>query len=573
MNPIADRCGDLCVSLKEAESLKKAAMDYPSLNLSLRQVCDLELLLNGAFDPLEGYLNRADYKNVLERMRLADGRLWPMPICLDASESLALSLELGQSLALRDGEGFLLAVMRMEEAWEAETGREAEAVFGTADPSRHPGVRYLYERMGPWRLGGKVIGVGLPSHYDFNELRLSPAKTRGLFSERGWARVIGFQTEAHLDCGHREMILRAARQAKAGVLLQPQAGFTQPGDVAHYTRVRSFQKFLGELPEDLAVLGLIPQVSRQAGPREALWQAMTRKNYGCTHFLVAVDQGDPGSNGLSGERFYPLGAAQELVRVHEAETGIEMLPLKRMVYFEDQAAYLPEDEAGPGQGSRPISSAELHRRLLSGQKIPAWLSSPAVVDELRRAYPPRSQQGFTVFMTGLSGAGKSTIANFLAAKFMELRERPVTLLDGDIVRRNLSSELTFTKEHRDLNIRRIGFVAREITKNGGIAICAPIAPYEEVRRFNRERISRHGGYIEVYVSTPLNVCEERDRKGLYAKARAGLIKGVTGIDDPYEPPSAPELTIDASRLTPKEAVFEVLRYLEKEGYLEPATIS
>jgi sulfate adenylyltransferase len=317
----------------------------------------------------------------------------------------------------------------------------------------------------------------------------------------------------------------------------------------------------------MIMLGLIPLAMRKAGPREALWQAIIRKNYGCTHFMVADDHGDPFAHTSSQDRFYPMHAAQEMVHSFEAATGIKMVPLKKMVYVEDKAEYLPEDDVEPGMNVKHISSTELRRRLENGLDIPEWFSYPEVVSELRWAYPPRSKQGFTIFITGFSGAGKSTLAKVLMVKFMEMRDRPVTLLDGDIVRRNLSSELTFSKEHRDLNITRIGFVASEITKNGGIAICAPIAPYEESRLHNRELISRCGGYIEVYLSTPLEVCEQRDRKGLYAKGREGKIPGVTGIDDPYNPPSNPELNIDTTALTPEEAAQEVLLYLEEQGYI------
>lgn len=316
------------------------------------------------------------------------------------------------------------------------------------------------------------------------------------------------------------------------------------------------------------MLGLIPMAMRMAGPREALWQAIIRKNYGCSHFIVADDQGDPFANNGTGDRFYPLHSAQEMVEEYEEETGIKMVPLKKVVYVEDKARYIPVDEVEPGMKVKNISSSELRRRLESDLDIPAWFSYPEVVKELRWAYPPRSKQGFTIFLTGLSGAGKSTIAKGLMVKFMEMRDRPVTLLDGDIVRKNLSSELGFSKEHRNLNITRIGFVASEITKNGGIAICAPIAPYEESRRQVRELIGQCGGFIEVYVSTPLEVCMQRDRKGIYAKARAGKIKGFTGVDDPYISPSSPEIIIDTTEMSPEEAAQEVSLYLVEQGYLK-----
>ena len=572
MNAIARSTSDysesLLVHFRRVESLKKAALDYPSISLNKRQLCDLELLLNRAFYPLRGYLNRVDYESVLDGMRLSDGALWPVPVCLDVGQDPAQSLNIGQQVALRDEEGFMLAILTIEEIWKPDKNREAEAVFGTDDPLKHPGVNLLLNKVGPWYLAGTLEGIQLPVHYDFRELRLTPAETHQMFSRNGWRNVIGFQSEANLHCAHREMTLRAAREAGSSIFLQPVVGLMHPGDLEHYTRVRCYQEIVKKYPKGMISMGLIPLAMRRAGPREALWHAIIRKNYSCSHFMVADDYGDPFADGNGEERFYPQHAAQDMVSAHEKETGIKMVPLKKMVYVEDRAEYVPEDEVKPGVNIKRISSAELRRRLEKGLDIPEWFSYPEVVAELRRAYPPRSKQGFTIFLTGLSGAGKSTVAKVLVVKFMEMRDRPVTLLDGDIVRKNLSSELTFSKNHRNLNITRIGFVASEITKNGGIAICAPIAPYEESRRHNRELISRYGGYIEVYLSTRLEVCEQRDRKGLYAKARANKIKGVTGIDDPYIPPSNPEITIDTSEMTPDEAAQEVLLYLEEQGYVQ-----
>ena len=562
-----DYSESLLVHFRRIESLKEAAVGYPSVNLNKRQLCDLELLLNRAFYPLTGYLGREDYESVLDGMRLTDGTVWPMPVCLDVSEEMARSLEVGRPVALRDEEGFMLAVLIVRDIWKPDKKREASRVFGAENPEKHVGVRDLYEQVGPWYVGGSLEGIHLPMHYDFKALRLTPAETHRRFSQNGWRHVIGFQTEKHLHCAHKEMTLKAAREAGASILLQPVVGLTHPGDLDHYTQVRCYQEIVKQYPRNMIMLSLIPLAMRKAGPRKALWQAIIRKNYGCSHFMVAGDHGDPFANNSTNERFYPLHAAQELVQSFEGETNIKMVPLKKMVYVEERAEYIPEDEVEPGMNVKHISSRELRRRLENGLEIPAWFSYPEVVAELRQAYPPRSEQGFTIFITGLSGAGKSTLAKVLMVKFMEMRDRPVTLLDGDIVRRNLSSELTFSKEHRNLNITRIGFVASEITKNGGIALCAPIAPYEESRRQNRELIGGYGGYIEVYLSTPLEVCEQRDRKELYAKARAGKMKGVTGVDDPYVPPSDPEITIDTTEVSPEEAAQEVMLYLEEKGYI------
>ncbi len=564
MNEYAE---NLLVHFRRIESLKKEALSYQSVNLNSRQLCDLELLLNRAFYPLTGYLNRDDYESVLNNMRLSNGSIWPIPVCLDVDEKTVEGLKKGQSLALRDQEGFMLAVLKVGDIWKPDKQREAVCVYGTDNAEQHPGVQKYYEETDSWYVGGDLEGLHLPIHYDFRELRLAPAETHRRFSESGWRNVIAYHTNKYLHKVHKEMAMTAAREAGAHIIFHPAVELRHPGDLEHFTRICCYKEFVKKISGNMVMLGLIPLIARSAGPREALWQAVIRKNYGCTHFMVEVDHGDPFEDGDSEQRFYPRHKAQELLREFEEEIGIKMIPLKEMVYVDDKAQYIAKDEVPPGMSVKHISATELKRRLENALDIPEWFSYPEVLSELRRAYPSRTQQGFTIFMTGLSGSGKSTLAKVLVVKFMEMRGRPVTLLDGDIVRRNLSSELSFSQEHRNLNIIRIGFVASEITKNGGIAICAPIAPYEEPRRQNREIISRYGGYVEIYVSTPLETCEQRDRKGLYAKARAGKVKGVTGISDPYIPPSNPEITIDTSKITPEEAAQEVILYLVEEGYI------
>jgi len=555
----------LLVHFRRTEQLRLEALELVSVDLNTRQLCDLESLLNRSFYPLTGYLNRADYEQVLVDMHLVEGSIWPMPICLDVDEQLAGSLQIGQRIALNDKEGFLLALLTVGDIWKPDKQREAEAVYGTADPKTHPGVNSLYTQLKDWYVGGVVEGISLPIHYDFRDLRLTPSETNRRFVQYGWRRVLGFHTQEYLHCAHREMVLAAAREVGASIFLHPVVGLEYPGNMDHYTHVHCYQEFVRHFPHNMILFGITPLAERNAGPREALWHAMIRKNYGCSHFMVAVDHGDPFA-GRGEELLYARESAQQLVASMAEETGIEMVPERPMGYVEDKARYIFLDEVA-GETVKNITSEELKRRLEWGDEIPEWFSFPDVVAELRRTFPPRTKQGFTVFLTGLSGSGKSTIAKVLMVKFMEMRDRPVTLLDGDIVRRNLSSELTFSREHRNLNVTRIGFVASEITKNGGIALCAPIAPYEESRETNRAQISRYGGYIEVYVATPLKVCEQRDRKGLYAKARAGLIKGVTGISDPYIPPSRPEVVIDTTTMTPTEAVQEIFLYLEEQGYI------
>jgi sulfate adenylyltransferase len=550
----------------QADEVKSEASEYASWDLTPRQICDLDLILNGAFSPLEGFLEETDYEKVCDEMRLQSGVLWPLPITLDVSADFANGINSGDLIALRDQEGVLIATMAVSDIWTPDKKSEAERVFGTSDDV-HPGVNYLFHSAGPVYLGGRVHGVEPPTFYDFKLLRDTPSELRGRFRKLGWRKVVAFQTRNPMHRAHQELTFRAARDADANLLLHPVIGMTKPGDIDHFTRVRCYEHILDEYPDQTTTLSLLNLAMRMAGPRETLWHAIIRKNYGCTHLIVGRDHGGPG-NDSNGEPFYGPYEAQDLFRQHEKELDITMVPFGTVVYVENKAEFMTADETEPNDKVLNLSATEFRRRLLEGLEIPEWFSFPRVVEELRRAHPPRHEQGFTVFFTGLSGSGKSTIANALMVKLLEIGSRPVTLLDGDVVRKNLSSELTFSKEHRDLNIQRIGYVASEITKNRGIAICAPIAPYTNMRRQVREKISPLGGFIEVFVSTPIEVCEKRDRKGLYAKARAGIIKGFTGIDDPYEAPENAEIVIDTEQLSPDLAAHRVLITLEKLGYLK-----
>jgi sulfate adenylyltransferase len=544
--------------------LRQQSREWPSWDLGPRQLCDLELLLAGGFSPLRGFMGRRDYEGVRDGLRLADGSLWPIPIVLDLPEQVALGLREGARLALRDPEGVMLAAMTIGEVWRPDRVAEAERVYGSIDP-KHPGVRHLLEDTHPWYAGGEVTGIQMPEHHDFRELRLTPAELRSRFRHMGWRRIVGFQTRNPLHRAHYELTLRAAKQLEANLLVHPAVGLTKPGDLDHYTRVRCYQAVLPHYPRGTAQLALLPLAMRMAGPREALLHAIVRKNHGCSHFIVGRDHAGPGTDG-SGKPFYGEYAAQELFLKHEEELGIRMVPFSNMVYVAELDRFLPQEEVPAGKTVLNISGTELRQRLLEGADIPPWFTFPAVADALRRTHPPKNRHGFTVFFTGLSGAGKSTLARALQSRLLELGGRPVTLLDGDIVRKHLSSELGFSKEHRDINIRRIGFVASEITKNGGIAICAPIAPYDTVRREVRAMIAPLGGFLLVHVSTPLEVCEGRDRKGLYAKARAGIIPEFTGISDPYEAPTDAELILDTTDMSAAEAVQRILLHIEKEGY-------
>jgi len=534
--------------------------------LTRRQACDLELLMNGGFAPLSGFLGRADYERVLSEMRLASGAVWPMPVTLDVTREFAGTVSEGDRIALRDPEGVALAILTLGDVWEPDKKVEAEAVFGAADRA-HPAVRYLFGRAGPVYIGGEVEGLNAPSHYDFKHLRLPPNELRKRFAKMGWRRIVAFQTRNPMHRAHMELTFRAAREMEANLLIHPSVGMTKPGDIDHFTRVRCYEHLIAHYPEQTTMLSLLPLAMRMGGPREALWHALIRRNYGATHFIVGRDHAGPGKRS-DGEPFYDPYAAQELVARHSDEIGITMVPFRQMVYVRERAQYVPENEVEEGETTLNISGTEFRRRLAEGLDIPDWFSFPEVVAELRRTHPPLHKRGFTVFFTGLSGAGKSTIANALMVKLLEMGGRRVTLLDGDLVRKHLSSELGFSKEHRDLNIQRIGYVASEIAKHGGIALCAPIAPYAATRRTVREMVEEAGGgFVEVHVATPLSVCEERDRKGLYARARAGEIKEFTGISDPYEEPENAEIVMDTQHNSPDEAAQEIMLKLEHLGYI------
>jgi sulfate adenylyltransferase len=547
-----------------AAELREASRHWPSWDLRPRQLCDLELLLNGGFSPLGSFLGRADYESVCATLRLADGTLFPIPVTLDVPPSLGNELGPGSTLALRDSEGFMLAALHVTETWRPDRRAEALAVYGT-DDARHPGVAYLLEGAGQVYVAGRLEGLALPQHHDFQALRHTPSTLRAEFQRLGWRQVIAFQSRNPMHRAHHELTVRAAAEVGAQLLIHPAVGLTAPGDLDHYERVRCYQAILPRYPPHTVMLSLLPLAMRMAGPREALWHAIVRKNHGCTHLIVGRDHAGPGGPGA----FYGPYAAQELMRAHEAELGVHMVPFRNMVYVEKWGRFAAEDEAPADARALALSGTDLRRRLAEGGEIPEWFTFPEIAAELRRGHPPRHRQGFTVFFTGLSGAGKSTVAQAVSSRLLESGGRRVTVLDGDVVRKHLSSELGFSREDRDTNIRRIGFVAAEITKNGGIALCAPIAPYDRARKGVREMVAPHGGFVLVHVDAPLEVCEERDRKGLYAKARAGIIPHFTGVSDPYEPPTDAEVVLPTAEIGPREAAQRVILHLEREGYLGP----
>ncbi len=556
---------NLLVDKNRQALLKDIAFNLPDVTLNERQLCDFELLATGAFSPLKGFMTRPDYESVLDRMQLQNGTLWPIPICLDISETKAKSIEAGQSVTIRDPEGFLLAIMEIEDIWPIEPEKEALQVYGTSD-DLHPGVHHLFNRLGNYYIGGTLEVISLPLHFDFKQLRLTPHEVRNIYKKLGWKRVVGFHTSHPIHRPQFELTIRAMQQTRANLLLLPIAGIAKPGDFDHYTRVKCYREVTRHYPPDSFILNLLPFAIHMAGPREALLHTIISKNYGCTHFIVGRDHAGPGQD-INGKAFYDSDESQRLAEEYSSEIGISIVSFNEMVYLPFDDEYRSIDKVPEGTETISLSGSDIRARILTGRRIPEWATFTEVVDELRKAYPPPNKQGFTIFFTGLSGAGKSTIAKILYSRFLEIGDRPVTLLDGDIVRRNLSSNLSFSKEDRDINVRRIGFVASEITKNRGIAICAPIAPYESTRSEIRSIIESYGGFIEVHVSTPIEVCEKRDRKGMYAKARAGLIKGFTGVDDPYEIPTSPELSIDTADTIPNEAAQEILLFLGQKGFI------
>jgi sulfate adenylyltransferase len=558
----------LLVGPERAEELRKHSREWPSIDLDQRQLCDLELLLNGGLSPLEGFMGSADVASVCAAMRLADGCFWPLPVTLDIDEKTADGLTEGEPVALRDAEGVMLAVMTVGEVFRPDREAEAAVLFGAVNPDTNGVARFLRRRP-PFAVSGRIEGLQLPVHYDYRELRLNPFELRRKFARLGWRKVLAYQTHQTMHRAQQAATQKAAQDAGANLLIHPVVGLNQPGDVDHYTRVRCYQEILAQYPAFLARLSLLPLAVRGGGPREAMLHAIVHKNHGCTHFMV---EGNGTGSVLEtlGAPGYDDAEAREAVAAHADELGIEMVPSEEMVWADNRKRYITIDEVAVDDRVPRMTGDDVRKRLNDGREIPEWFTYPGVVRELRRRHPGRHSQGFTVFCTGLSGSGKSTIANGLRVKLLELGGRGVTLLDGDLVRKNLSSELGFSKEHRDLNIRRIGFVASEITRGGGVAICAPIAPYDSVRHEVREMVQPCGGFILVHVSTPLEVCEQRDRKGMYAKARAGIIKEFTGISDPYEIPEDADVVIDTSTVTPDEAVREVLLYLEREGYISAA---
>ena len=551
INPHGNTLVTFHLSKGDLQEYSELSNTIASLTLTLKQQCDLEMISNGAFSPLLTFNNQKDYEEVLLNNKLLNGAIWPIPIVLDVPDKFLKALDKNEHISLRNAEGFLLAILKVKEFWSPNKKDEANSVFKTIDQN-HPGVDYLFNHTNSNYISGELVPIQSNKYFDFTHLRKSPQEVRDLFRSNHWKDVIAFQTRNPMHRAHFELTRLAMEQHNAKLLMHPVIGISKPGDIDHFTRVKCYQHIIKYYPEDSVELSLINLAMRMAGPKEALWHAIIRKNYGCNHIIIGRDHAGPGVD-AEGKPYYQPYDAQELISQYQEELEIKMIPFQEMVFAKNKKTYLPLDEIKEDEQIERLSGTQFKELLKQRIEIPSWYSFPEVIHELRRRYPKLHNQGLTVFFTGLSGAGKSTLANALMYKLMEMEDRPITLLDGDIVRQHLSSELGFSKEDRDIHVKRIGYVASEITKHGGVAICAPIAPYSNTRRIVRNMIDDVGSFIEIHVSTPLSVCEERDVKGLYKRARAGKILEFTGVSDPYEEPQNPEITIDTSDITVEES--------------------
>ena len=582
--PYGGQLVNLLVSPEEVEELKAYASQLPSLQISARAECDLELLAVGGFSPLDRFMGKEDHQRVLDEMRLTSGHIFPIPVTLPVEPGPAIRLD--QDIALRNAKNELLAVMTIEEIYEWDLDEVAQKVFGTRD-LRHPLVAEMH-RWGPLNISGRLRVIQLPKHYDFQDLRLTPAQTRARLEqmkfpdpqsatcgEQGQTirdlqlNVVAFQTRNPLHRVHEELTKRAIEEVNGVLLLHPVVGMTKPGDVDHFTRVRTYKALAANYYDpDRIVLALLPLAMRLAGPREALWHAVIRRNYGANYLIIGRDHAGPGVDS-TGKPFYGPYDAQELVQRYSEELGVGMVPFRMLVYLPDEGRYEEVSKVPAGVRTAMISGTEVREEYLNnGRKLPSWFTRPEVAEILEETYPPRHKQGVCIWFTGLPSAGKSTTAEILTVLLQE-HGRQVTLLDGDVVRTHLSKGLGFSKEDRDINIRRIGFVASEIVRHGGTVVCAAVSPYRATRNDVRNMVGKDH-YIEVFVDTPLEVCEQRDTKGLYAKARRGEIKGFTGIDDPYEPPRHPEIRLDTVNHTAEENAHLILNYLIERGFIRRA---
>jgi sulfate adenylyltransferase len=560
--PCGGRLVNLLVPDEAVAELKAYATQLPSLQLSERSMCDLELLATGAFSPLDGFMGRQDHNRVLDEMRLANGHLFPIPVTLPVQPSDDLRLD--TDIALRTPKNDLLAILTVEEIYAWDHNEVADKAFATQD-LRHPLVVEM-RRWGPLNVAGRLRVLQLPARYDFKDLRLTPSEVRTRLEHAGHPNVVAFQTRNPLHRVHEELTKRATQAVDGTLLLHPSVGMTRPGDVDHYTRVRTYKALADNYYQsDRILLSLLPLAMRMAGPREALWHALIRRNYGANHFIVGRDHASPGVDS-TGKPFYGPYDAQELLQQHQQELGVVMLPFNELLYLPDEDRYEEVGSIPNGTRTAAISGTQVRDEYLNqGRTLPPWFTRPETAEILAETYPPRHRQGVCVWFTGLSGAGKSTTAEALTVLLLE-RGRQVTLLDGDVVRTHLSKGLGFSKEDRDTNIQRIGFVAGEIARHGGVAVCAAISPYRGTRNEVRQMVGPDR-FVEVFVDTPLEECERRDAKGMYAKARRGEISGWTGIDDPYEAPEHAEVVLDTLGHSAEDNARRILEHLEHSGFV------
>ncbi len=559
------RLVNLLVEGEEKEFLFEKLRYLRSIQLTPRSVCDLEMLAVGGFSPLDRFMGEEDYKSVVENMRLSDGTLFPIPVTLPVEKEIALSLKEGEEVVLRDPKNVPLAVMTVEEIYKWDLKYEAKNVLKTTDP-RHPLVAEMHT-WGEYYISGELKVLQLPKYYDFPEYRKTPEQVRKELKNLGYERVVAFQTRNPMHRVHEELTKKARERIGGALLLHPVVGITKPGDIDTYTRMRIYKVLYEKYYEkDKTVLAFLPLAMRMAGPREALWHGIIRKNYGATHFIVGRDHAGPGKDS-KGKPFYEPYEAQELFAQYEDEIGVKMVPFEELVYVPELNSYVEKTEAEQkGYKYITISGTQVREEYIkNGKKLPEWFTRPEVAEILLETYTPKHKQGFCIWLTGLPCSGKSTIAEILSV-MLQARGKKVTLLDGDVVRTHLSKGLGFSKEDRITNILRVGFVASEIVKHNGVVICALVSPYRSARNQVRNMMEE-GKFIEVFVDAPVEVCEQRDVKGLYRKAKEGLIKGFTGVDDPYEPPQAPEIHIDTTKLTPEESARKILDYLVKEGFI------
>jgi sulfate adenylyltransferase len=564
---LIDPCGGILVDLTIAQDTLTDAVEHAkalsTVRLSQRALCDLELLATGAFSPLDKFMSSADYNRVLEEMRLASGHLFPIPVTLPVSADESVKLD--HEVALLDSRNEIVATMVVEEIYEWDLGKTAQHIFGTND-ERHPLVAEMH-RWGTRNISGRLEVLRLPAHFDFRELRLTPAQTRNRLQASGFENVVAFQTRNPLHRAHEEMTKRAIEEVNGILLLHPVVGMTKPGDIDHFTRVRTYKALAGNYYDsDRILLSLLPLAMRLAGPREAIWHALIRRNYGANHMIIGRDHASPG-NDSKGKPFYEPYAAQELVQKLEPELGVRVVPFGEFVYLPEEDRY-EDTRALTGQATAVRISGTQGREWYrdGNRQLPSWFARPEVADLIAQTYPPRHKQGFCVWFTGLSAAGKSTTAEILTALLQECG-RQVTVLDGDTVRTHLSQGLGFSKHDRDLNIRRIGFVASEIVRHQGAVVCAAVSPYRATRNEVRNMVGADK-FVEVFVDTPLDECERRDTKGMYIKARQGEIKNFTGIDDPYETPLNAELTIETMVNTAEENAYSIFAYLRDRGWVK-----